>query len=150
MVVANQVYQDVTSRGFVIAGTFNCVRFRQKQQEFSSQLPTQINQPQEKSIEDLRAAGSPWLFFSITDIVGKVECSVRYVFLQDNQVLFSSKGFMVESSDRLKTIEQAIPLPVLPIHEAGHYALEFFAGHEMIGSLRILAIPDEPAAEQEK
>jgi hypothetical protein len=150
MVVANQVYQDVASRSFVIAGTFNCVKFRQKPPEFSSQPSTQVNQPREMSIGELRMAGSPWLFFSITGIVEAVECSVRYVFLQDNQVLFCSKEFMVESSDRLKTIEQAIPLPVLPIHGADHYALEFFAGHEMIGSLRILAIPDEPADEQEK
>jgi hypothetical protein len=143
LLVANQVYQDLLSRSFIIAGTFNCVYFRQQQTKVAEDPQKQITVPQEKSIQELRTSGSPWLFFSITDVSGEVECSVRYVSLQDNQVLFSSEKFRIISKDRLKTIEQRLELPPLPVNGPGQYALEFFANDEMIGALRILAVPVE-------
>ncbi len=141
LILANQVFQDKESNSFVIAGTFNRLVFRHNPPEIPVVDGGQSVQPKKKSIKELRAVGSPWLFFSLTDIVGKVECSIRYVYLKDNQVLFST-NFMIESSDRLATFEHRLPLPVLPIVGEGQYAIEFLAHNEMIGSLRVIAVPE--------
>lgn len=142
LILANQVFQDKESNNFVIAGTFNRLIVRQNspnQDDPSAETPAQ---PQQRSINELRSAGSPWLFFSLTDILGKVSCSLRYVYLNDYQVLFSTE-FTVESVDRLVTFEHRLPLPTLPFVGYGQYALEFLAQDEMIGSLRIMAIADK-------
>ena len=149
LVVANQVFQDKLSNNFVIAGTFNTLRVRQN-------LPVQVASPVEEAVKPqrkwtslLRSAGNPWIFFSVTDIVGKVQCSIRYVDLKDYQVLFST-AFTIESNDRLATLESRLELPVLPIVGLGQYSLEFLADDEMIGSLRIIAVPDESESGEAK
>jgi len=145
LILANQVFQDKESNNFVIAGTFNRLQFRHVQPNEGGGLPEPLAQPQQKSINELRRAGSPWLYFSLTDIVGQVACSIRYVFLKDNQVLFSTK-FTIDSNDRLATFEHKLALPQLPIIGPGQYAIEFFAHDEMIGSLRVMAVDDESKA----
>ncbi len=149
LILANQIFQDKESNNFVIAGTFNTLQVRQNQPNAIVNASEASAQPQRKSIEELRLVGSPWLFFSLTDIVGKVPCSIRYVFLKDNQVLFSTE-FMVESNDRLATFEHRMPLPPLLIVGLGQYALEFLAHDEMIGSLRIMAVAAESDAGEAK
>ena len=145
LIVANQIFQDNVSNNFVIAGTFNQLTFRQSQPIEAASAADASGQQQKKTINELRSIGSPWLFFSLTDIVGKVSCSIRYVFLRDYQVLFST-DFTIESSDRLATLECRFPLPPLPIVGAGQYALEFLAHDELIGSLRIMAVSEESEA----
>lgn len=142
LVVANQVFQDTLSNNFVIAGTFNTLRIRQNQPVQVASLAEEAVKPQHKSINLLRSAGNPWVFFSVTDIVGTVPCSIRYVYLKDYQVLFST-AFTITSVDRLATLESRLELPLLPIVGLGQYSLEFLAHDEMIGSLRIIAVPDE-------
>ena len=142
LILANQVFQDKLSNNFVIAGTFNTLRVRQNQPVQCASPAEKAVQPQRKSISVLRSAGNPWLFFSVTDIVGTVQCSIRYVYLKDYQVLFSTE-FTIASEDRLATLESRLELPLLPIVGLGQYSLEFLAHDEMIGSLRIIAVPDE-------
>lgn len=145
LILANQIFQDKESNNFVISGTFNRLLVRQNPPNEGHNEADAPTRPKKKSINELRAVGSPWLFFSITDIVGKVPCSIRYVFLKNNQVLFST-AFSIESSDRLATLEHRLPLPALPFVDYGQYAIEFLAFDEMIGSLRIMAVPDESVA----
>lgn len=142
LILASHIFQDKGSNNFVIAGTFNRLHFRQNLPESTQVEGEQPSKLHRKSINQLRAMGSPWLFFSVTDIVGKVDCSIRYVYLKDNQVLFST-NFVIESSDGLATLEHKLPLPVLPIVGEGQYAIEFLARNEMIGSLRVMAVPEE-------
>lgn len=149
LILANHVYQDKISNNFVIAGTFNTLQFRQGPPNGTVPVDNQATEPQQKSITELRAAGSPWLYFSLTDIVGEVACSIRYVFLKDNQVLFST-SFKIRSLDRLATCECRLELPELPIIQVGQYALEFLAQDEMIGSLRIMAVPDPASGGEPK
>ncbi len=149
LILANQIFQDNVTNNFVIAGTFNQLTFRQNQPNEAASAAEASGQPQKKTIKELRSVGSPWLFFSLTDIVGKVSCSIRYVFLKDYQVLFSS-DFTIESSDRLATLESRFALPPLPIVGAGQYALEFLAHDELIGSLRIMAVSEESEAGESK
>ena len=149
LILANQIFQDRESNNFVIAGTFNRLQVRQNQPNEGVNAAEAPSLPQKKSIEELRSVGSPWLFFSLTDIVGKVPCSIRYVYLHDNQVLFSTE-FMVESKDRLATLEHRMPLPTLPFVGFGQYAIEFLAHDEMIGSLRIMAVAADSEAGEQK
>ena len=142
LILANQIFQDNVTNNFVIAGTFNQLTFRQNQPNEAASAAEASGQAQKKTIKALRSVGSPWLFFSVTDIVGKVSCSIRYVFLKDYQVLFST-DFTIASSDRLATLESRFALPPLPIVGAGQYALEFLAHDELIGSLRIMAVSEE-------
>ncbi len=142
LILANQVFQDKESNNFVIAGTFNRLHVRQNSPNEGSHSPEPSEQPKQKSIKELRQVGSPWLYFSLTEIVGQVACSIRYVFLKDNQVLFST-AFTLDSKDRLATFEHKLPLPPLPFIGFGQYAIEFFAHDEMIGSLRVMAVADE-------
>ena len=142
LILANQVFQDKESNNFVIAGTFNSLLIRLNLPKEGGPSSEPSAQPQQKSINELRQAGSPWLYFSLTDIVGQVACSIRYVFLKDNQVLFST-SFTIDSKDRLATFEHKLPLPPLPFVGFGQYAIEFFAHDEMIGSLRVMAVADE-------
>lgn len=145
LILANQVFQDKESNNFVIAGTFNRLLIRQIQPNEDGHSSETSAQPVKKSINELRQAGSPWLYFSLTDIVGHVACSIRYVFLKDNQVLFST-AFSIDSKDRLATFEHRLALPPLPCIGFGQYAIEFFAHDEMIGSLRVMAVADESDA----
>ena len=145
LILANRVFQDKDSNQFVISGTFNRLFVRQNPPTEVEATIKSPSEPRTVSINQLRAAGSPWLFFSLTDIVGKVPCSIRFVFLKDNNVLFSA-DFAIESADRLATLEHRLELPQLPIVGLGQYALEFLAHDEMIGSLRIMALPDESGA----
>lgn len=142
LLLANHIYQDRESGNFIIAGTFNQVQFRQEPPKMKSEQPVGELTPREKSLRELRIVGSPWLFFSLTDILGTVPCAIRYVYLLDNQILFSTQ-FQINSPDRLVTFEHRMQLPSLPFAGFGQYALEFFAHGEMIGSLRIMAIPDK-------
>ena len=142
LILAEKVFQDKTTNQFVIAGTFNQLHVRQNQPIEETPAVQTTATPRKVSIKDLQSAGSPWLFFSLTDIVDRVPCSIRFVFLKDNNVLFST-NFTIESKDRLATLEYRLALPTLPIIELGQYAIEFLAFDEMIGSLRIMALnPD--------
>ena len=146
LILANQVFQDKESNNFVIVGTFNCLKIRQIPPIEGHPTSEPSAQPQKKSINDLRQVGSPWLYFSLTDIVGSVACSIRYVFLKDNQVLFSTE-FTIDSKDRLATLEHKLALPMLPCIGFGQYAIEFLAHDEMIGSLRVMMVADESKVE---
>ena len=64
-------------------------------------------------------------------------------------MLFST-AFTIESNDRLATLESRLELPVLPIVGLGQYSLEFLVDDEMIGSLRIIAVPDESESGEAK
>jgi hypothetical protein len=142
LIVADRVFHDRDLRKFVIAGTFNTLTVRQSSPDQGNVSMESRSQAERKSINALRAAGNPWLYFSLTDIVGKVLSSIRFVFLRDNQVLFSTDEFTIESNDRLATHERRLELPQLPMVGLGPYAIEFFANGEMIGALRIMAVAD--------
>lgn len=142
LIVADKVFHDQELHKFVIAGTFNTLRVRQSPPNQGNVPIEPSSQAERKSINALRVASNPWLYFSLTDIVGKVLSSIRYVFLLDNQVLFSTDEFTIESNDRLATHERRLELPDLPIVGLGPYAIEFFANGEMIGALRIMAVAD--------
>ncbi len=100
--------------------------------------PGQASNPHVQMIQQLRQAGSPSLYLSLTEVIGHIQLRLRYVDLDDNQVLFEIE-MEATSSDPLRTMEYTLPLPSLPAPHTGVYVLELLFGEEPLGSLRITA-----------
>ena len=85
-------------------------------------------------------AGSPYVYFSLTELTERKTFEVRYVDLHDNRSLFQVE-VSIECDDPLKTIEVSLPLPRLPLvaMEERAYALEVLCGGQLLGSHRVLA-----------
>lgn len=98
--------------------------------------PHQRQQP----IQQLMQAGSPFVYFSVTELVGRKTFEVRYVDLKDNRTLFQTE-LPIECSDPLLTIEVTLPLPRLPLValEERSYALEVVCDGQLLGTYRVLA-----------
>ncbi len=91
-------------------------------------------------IQNLVQAGSPYVYFSVTELTGRKIFEVRYVELRDNRSLFQAE-VPIECDDPLKTIEISLPLPRLPLValEERVYALEILCEGQLLGSHRVLA-----------
>ena len=100
--------------------------------------PTDAPRPQ--TIQNLVQAGSPYVYFSVTELTGRRIFEVRYVDLHDNRSLFQAE-VPIECDDPLKTIEVSLPLPRLPLValEERCYALEVLCEGLLLGSHRVLA-----------
>ena len=103
--------------------------------DFDGQQP-----PRSQPIQQLMQAGSPYVYFSLTELTERKTFEVRYVDLHDNRSLFQAE-VSIECDDPLKTIEVSLPLPRLPLValEERAYALEVLCDGQLLGSHRVLA-----------
>ena len=134
LVVADRVYEDKITGKKIIAGTFNRVLFGRKSH-------FEVNAPdgeQRTVIVGGLDGGSPSAYLSLTDFSSRIELTLQFVSLSKNQTIFGTT-IVVESDDRLKTVEIVAPLPRLPITEPGTFAIEVLCEGELIGSHRIVA-----------
>jgi hypothetical protein len=94
----------------------------------------------QQTIQNLMQAGSPFVYFSVTELVGRKTFEVRYVDLKENQTLFQTE-LPIECQDPLLTIEVTLPLPRLPLValEERSYALEVVCDGQLLGTYRVLA-----------
>ena len=94
----------------------------------------------QQSIQSLVQAGSPYVYFSVTELTERKIFEVRYVDLHSNRSLFQAE-VPIECDDPLKTIEVSLPLPRLPLValEERSYALEVLCDGQLLGSHRVLA-----------
>ncbi len=136
LILAEHVYQDAATGKKIIAGTFNKVLYCSQAKEY----PTQVTADGETVavVPGGTSGGTPWLFVSLTDVVGEVELGVRYVDLKHMSVLMQTT-FKVSSQDRLQTQEVILPMPYLPTPHTGTYALELLYDQSPLGTLRVLA-----------
>ncbi len=108
-------------------------------------------QTRQQPIQNLVQAGSPYVYFSITEMTGRKRFEVRYVDLHSNRSLFQAE-VPIECDDPLKTIEVSMPLPRLPLValEERSYALEVLCDGQLLGSHRVLAriTPNSPPSNQ--
>ena len=134
LLLADRVYEDKTTGKKVIAGTFNRLWFSKQ----GSQKPREVETDGVKRqvIPGGMHAGSPCAFISLTDIRGPISCVLRYIDLEDNQLLLET-AFQLRCDDPLQTVEVAIQMPPLPTKKAGIHALELLCNDDPIGSLRI-------------
>jgi len=108
-------------------------------------------QSRQQPIQNLVQAGSPYVYFSVTEMTGRKRFEVRYVDLHSNRSLFQAE-VPIECDDPLKTIEVSMPLPRLPLValEERSYALEVLCDGQLLGSHRVLAriTPSSPPSNQ--
>ncbi len=139
LLLADKIYEDRATGKKVVAGIFHKLFF-QKQT-----LVREVVEGGEKRvlIPGGMQSGSPSCYISLTDVSGRVKFELRYVSLKDETVLLKT-GFLVESEDRLGTVEIILPLPTLPTLYAGVFALELLADDEPLGSLRVIVEEIQP------
>ena len=94
----------------------------------------------QQPIQNLMQAGSPYVYFSVTELKERKTFEVRYVDLHSNRSLFQAE-VPIDCDDPLKTIEVSLPLPRLPLValEERSYALEVLCDGQLLGSHRVLA-----------
>ncbi len=131
ILLADHVYVDKGTGKHVVAGVFDRLSFVPKKRMEEAELA------KENVVLGGMQAGSPWAFLSITDVRGEQEFALRYVFLDDDQVIFQTK-FTIKSEDPLKTYRVVAPLPPLPSRRAGTFALEVVWNDEPIGTYRVM------------
>ena len=142
LLLAEHVYQDKTTDKWVICGVFCAVTIGKSQQIQKSEG----NEPIPIPAAQLRRAGSPWAFISLTEVQGLKKFDIRYVELFGNTVMFRTE-FHVKSQDPLAVIQMALPFPPLPPKE-GVFVVELLCDDELIGSHRI-SVRKAPNAEGE-
>lgn len=134
LVLADRVYQDVSGKK-VICGTFSGYKFSKKPP--LAEITRPDGQKQQVLVGGMRA-GSPCVYISLTDVCDGTKIQVQFVSLSRNTVLFG-KEIEIPNDDRLRNVEIAMPLPELPITEAGTFAVEVLCEGSLLGSWRILA-----------
>ena len=168
LLLADHVYRDQSTGKHIICGVFSTIFFTPNAQSNQSQPGgsgdagnrSGGNQPgngdgggsgdgrgeggppatKSQPIQSLMQAGSPFAYFSVTELTGRKTFEVRYVDLHDNRVLFQAE-VSIECDDPLKTIEVSLPLPRLPLValQERSYALEVLCEGTLLGSHRVLA-----------
>lgn len=143
LLLADHVYQDLTTKKHVICGVFGKLLFRSRSAiaQKNTDETERKEAPEQVSIQRLMTAGSPFAYLNLTEVQGTKEFELRFVDLSDNSVLFGGK-FGVQSQDPLQNIELTVPLPPLPTPHEGAFALELLCDNELLGSLRVLAVRD--------
>ncbi len=135
LIMADHIYQDQQTGKKVICGTFNTFRFSRKPPVAEVQAPDGSKQT---IVAGGGQSGSPYAYLNLTDVVEGTKLRLQFVHLNKNLVLFGTE-VVLSNVNRLATVELVFPLPRLPIHEAGVYALEVVCDGETIGSCRITA-----------
>lgn len=170
LLLADHVYRDQATGKHVICGVFSTIYFTPNpilpppgvslapppQEPMPGGVPggngggngglpgMQPGQPvpanRAQPIQNLVQAGSPYAYFSLTELLGRKTFELRYVDLHDNRSLFQAE-VPIECDDPLKTIEISLPLPRLPLTalEERAYALEILCEGQLLGSHRVLA-----------
>jgi hypothetical protein len=134
LVLADRVYQDVTGKK-VIAGTFSGFRFSNKPAAEEIVRPDGTKQ---RVLMGGTSAGSPYAYISLTDVCDGTTVQIQFINLSKNIVLFG-RDIPLPNTNRLRNSELVLPLPVLPISEAGVYALQVICEGEILGSWRVVA-----------
>jgi len=134
LVLADRVYQEVTGKK-IIAGTFNGVKFSRKPPVADLACPDGGKQ---QVLMGGMAVGSPSAYISLTDVCDGTKLQIQFVNLSKNVALFGTE-VAINNVDRLNNVELVLPLPVLPISEAGAYALQVLCEGEILGSWRLVA-----------
>lgn len=149
LLVADHVYEDRVSRKKIVVGIFYTLFFVKKLPTPETTKEGEESAPK-KTVVGIQA-GSPYAYINLTNIRGRQDFVLRYVDLQDYQVLFEIK-FFAECDDPLQVAELIAPLPPLPAKKSGVCALELLWNDEPIGSFRIRVqemIAGEPSDDSE-
>lgn len=135
LILADRVYQDVSGKK-IIAGTFSGFKFSKRPPVADVVGPDGTVQ---RVVAGGSNAGSPYAYISLTDVCEGTKIQIQFLDLSKNIVLFGNDSIVLPRVDRLCNVEVVLPLPVLPISEAGTYALQVVCEGEILGSWRVVA-----------
>ena len=142
LLLADHVYRDQGTQKFVICGIFNTLFFSPTIERSPGERVEAEGAEVPAKLASFIMAGSPWAYFSLTELNGEMGFELRYVDLSqepETNALFSIQ-FKLKGNDPLATIENMIALPVLPVsrQEEGVYSLELLCENVLLGSHRVL------------
>lgn len=137
LVLAERIYEDRSGKK-VIAGTFNVVLIGKTQPSQEVEHPDGSRQ---RLIPGGTDMGCPAVYVSLTDVVEGTEIILRFVNVSKNQEMLS-KGYRIESVDRLATVEIVAQLPPFSRMglEAGTFSLDVLWKGEILGSHRVRVV----------
>ncbi|MHC4939046.1 MAG: DUF6941 family protein [Planctomycetota bacterium] len=118
ILLADEVYQDLQTGKFVIAGTFDQIVVP----EFPGEHPSSA------------------LYVNLGDFHGSHELSVRLIRLDDGFEVGRSPVLQIEQDDRDRHEEFRLPLPPMQFDTEGPYALEVLWDHSLLGECRIQVV----------
>jgi hypothetical protein len=124
ILLADQVYQDVQSGKFIIAGTFDQIHL--------NELPG--------------AHASTCLYVNLADFHGNHALQVRLIRLEDGYEVGRSGEMMIEQTDRARHAEFPVQLPPMDFDRDGPYSIEVLWDGQLLGECRIqvhLADPED-------
>jgi hypothetical protein len=158
LLVADQIYQDQSTGKYVICGIFGTIFFMPPE-DSQEPAPQGGAEPAGRSagpgsagpagpgakapashqmpLNRIVRAGSPYAYVSLTEIHGQRPFELRYVDLNENNVIFTFE-FTVDCRNPLETVQLSVPLPPLPVPHEGVFALELVCEGNLLGSHRIL------------
>ena len=131
ILLADHIYQDMSTGKIIVAGTFDRMMVRENKQDKGGEEPNKAI-----PMTDAQRAGTPFAYINLRGIHGKATFILRYVYLDTGEVQFETSPITVQVSDPLRSAEIIAPLPELP-RQPGGYALELHSGDEMLGSHRV-------------
>jgi len=121
LLLADHIYTDQSGKR-IICGTFSKI--------FAKQFPT-------------LTSFSPFAFVLLVDVVGEVVLQLRFVSLDDNEILMESNEAKIKSNDPLAPLDIVFRIPPFPLPHAGIYSFECWADENLIGSVRLQAVMAE-------
>lgn len=127
ILLADQVYQDVQSGKFVIAGTFDQIHLHE--------LPG--------------AHVSTCLYVNLADFHGTHALQVRLVRLEDGFEVGRSGEMPIDQEDRARHAEFSVPLPPMEFDRTGPYAIEVLWDGQLLGECRIQVHQSDPDDDEE-
>jgi hypothetical protein len=145
LVLADRVYEDKSGKK-IIVGTFSGIKFCRQPPIVHIKQPDGTSKP---VVVGGMAAGSPYVYLCLADVVNGTTLQVQFINLSKNVVLFGT-SFQISEANRLKNVEVVLPLPLLPVSEPGTYAIEVLWEGEVLGSWRITAEELQPGSEQKE
>ena len=135
LLLADHVYQDINTRKMIIAGTFNSLRIIECKPKHDE--GTAERDANKIPVAEVQQAGSPYVYFSVTDIRGETDFELQFINLRSQEVIFRTSPITVKAKDPLTAIEVVLPVPKLPTKE-GVYVLEILWQNELLGSHRVV------------
>ena len=126
LLLADQIYTDRDTGKRVICGTFNRIGCRE--------FPCTLDRP-------------TCAFILLVEVVNETWLQLRFVNLENNEILMECNPFRIASDDPLRAQDLVIQLPKFPLPRAGIYSLECWADGTMIGSVRLQVVRAEESQE---
>lgn len=140
ILVADHVYEDRATGKKIVAGIFHRILVNRRPME---EVVQKADGTKKVLVAGGLHSGSPYAYISLTEVRGPVPFVLRYVFLDEDQVLLETK-FTIEARDPLHPVEAVLPLPRLPADRVGTYALELLHEDEPLGMFRIIVEEMQP------